>query len=110
LNFESSEGVAFRKENNSQMSSERTDITREPTFPETAGHDSACNIRHRVQETQCMVMIQLISFLKMKTILNCLVRLWGLYEVIKLAHLKFLGQMLLSLLEMEREVKATPHR
>ncbi|KAI9384403.1 hypothetical protein POPTR_012G058550v4 [Populus trichocarpa] len=41
LNFESSEGVAFRKENNSQMSSERTDITREPTFPETAGHDSA---------------------------------------------------------------------
>ncbi|KAH8491783.1 hypothetical protein H0E87_021400 [Populus deltoides] len=62
------------------MSSERTDITREPTFPETAGHDSACNVRHRVQETQCMVMIQLISFLKMKTILNCLVRLWGLYE------------------------------
>uniref|UniRef100_A0A6N2KSF5 C3HC-type domain-containing protein n=1 Tax=Salix viminalis TaxID=40686 RepID=A0A6N2KSF5_SALVM len=41
LNFGSSEGGAFRKEKNSKMSVEGIDITREPTFPETARHDSA---------------------------------------------------------------------
>lgn len=41
LNSGSSEGGALRKENNSKMSLEGIDITREPTFPETAGYDSA---------------------------------------------------------------------
>ncbi|KAJ6293715.1 hypothetical protein OIU76_021888 [Salix suchowensis] len=41
LNFGSSEGGALRKEKNSKMSVEGIDITREPTFPETARHDSA---------------------------------------------------------------------
>ncbi|CAK7323147.1 unnamed protein product [Dovyalis caffra] len=47
LNFESSEGGALRKENNSQMSVEETGITREPIVPETSGHDSA--VEHPIQ-------------------------------------------------------------
>ncbi|KAL9337657.1 hypothetical protein Peur_069426 [Populus x canadensis] len=41
LNSGSSEGGALRKENNSKMSLEGIDITREPTFPETAGESNS---------------------------------------------------------------------
>ncbi|KAL9375092.1 hypothetical protein Peur_031971 [Populus x canadensis] len=41
LHSGSSEGGALRKENNSKMSLEGIDITREPTFPETAGESNS---------------------------------------------------------------------